>query len=391
MARFVQGGLRLVERAACALADRVITVHDAYRRELFAHGVPSDRIEVVMNAVETEAVSRARAAVSAPADGFIVAYHGTITDWYGVDFLVRAVAQLEGRVPAIRALVLGDGDALSPAEELARQLGIDERVQFSRAYLPHDEVLRAVATATCGIIPNRPTRLNRFALSSKLLEYVALEIPVVVARLETLAAHFSEDEVTFFTPGDPGSLADAIAWVAEHPHEAREKAERARERAEAYSWPANRARLLAALAGVHLRTRRGNPRPWLRRRCCGATRSVAHDDRDERRRHEAAPRFLPRGRSILARAEVPADPGTGTLDRSRERRRFGIVATKTSTLGTIERHRPARALPSKGPLALHAQRDGPAHCTRDSARTDTELRCSNTPCLVDADARPRSP
>jgi glycosyltransferase involved in cell wall biosynthesis len=249
-ARVVEGCLRLVERTACALADRVITVHDAYSRELAAHGVPRERIEVVMNAVETEAVRRARATVPATDEGFVVAYHGTITDWYGVDLLVQAVAHLERRIPAIRALVLGDGDALPSVEELARRLGIESRFRFSRAYLPHNDVLGAVANASCGVIPNRPTRLNRFALSSKLLEYVALGIPVVVARLETLAAHFSDDEVTFFTPGDAGSLAEAIAWIAEHPLEAREKVDRARERAEAYSWPASRARLLATLAAA---------------------------------------------------------------------------------------------------------------------------------------------
>lgn len=250
VARLVQACLRVVERTACAFADRVITVHDAYRRELIAHGVPSERIEVVMNAADTEAVSRARATVSGPEDDFVVAYHGTITDWYGVDLLVQAVAQLEPRVPAIRALVLGDGDALPRAEVLARELGIDDRFRFSRAYLPHDEVLSAVATASCGVIPNRPTRLNRFALSSKLLEYVALGIPAVVARLETLAAHFSDDEVTYFTPGDARSLAEAIAWIADNPAEARARADRARVRAEAYSWPTSRARLLATLAAA---------------------------------------------------------------------------------------------------------------------------------------------
>ena len=66
--------------------------------------------------------------------------------------------------------------------------------------------------------------------------------------METLAAHFSSDEVTFFEPGDVESLAEAIAWVAEHPAEAREKAERATRRAEAYSWPASRERLLKALS-----------------------------------------------------------------------------------------------------------------------------------------------
>jgi glycosyltransferase involved in cell wall biosynthesis len=81
-----------------------------------------------------------------------------------------------------------------------------------------------------------------------LLEYVTLGIPVVVSRLETLATHFSPDEVTFFTPDDPASSAAAIVWVAEHPDGARAKSERARRRAENYSWPASRDHFLSVLA-----------------------------------------------------------------------------------------------------------------------------------------------
>jgi glycosyltransferase involved in cell wall biosynthesis len=251
LAGVVERFLRLVERAACGVADRVITVHDAYRNELVAHGVPLDRIEVVMNAVESEAVDRARAATpAADSDSFVLAYHGTVTHWYGVDLLVEAVARLEGRVPQARALILGAGDALAAAEDLAQRLGIADKVEFSRAYVRHEEALRLVAAASCGVIPNRRSRLNRFALSSKLLEYVALGIPVVVARLETLEAHFSPEEVTFFEPDDSASLAEAVAWVAGHPAEAREKASRARRRAEAYSWAVSRERLIAAIAAV---------------------------------------------------------------------------------------------------------------------------------------------
>jgi glycosyltransferase involved in cell wall biosynthesis len=205
-----------------------------------------------MNGPGAVAADRARAAAT---DGltpssFLVAYHGTVTHWYGVDLVVEAIAGLEERIPQLRALVLGEGDALESAEALARKLGVDGRIDFSRAYVSHGEALRRVAGASCGVIPNRRSRLNRFALSSKLLDYVELGVPVVVARLETLAAHFSPDEVTFFEPDDPQSLGEAIAWVAEHPVEAREKAERARRRGVNYSWQESRARLLEALSGA---------------------------------------------------------------------------------------------------------------------------------------------
>lgn len=244
--------LRSIERVAGALADRVVTVHHPYRKELAAAGVPLRKITVVMNAPDPDVVNRARNAGGARAksDSFVVGYHGTINHWYGVDLLVEAVARLEEHIPDMSALVIGEGDALQTVEQLARKLGVDDRIEFSRAYVPNVDALRRIAVASCGVIPNRRSRLNRFALSSKLLEYVALGVPVVVARLETLAAHFGPEEVTFFEPDNAESLASAMAWVAQHPSDAREKAERAQRRAEAYSWSESRARLLKAVADV---------------------------------------------------------------------------------------------------------------------------------------------
>jgi glycosyltransferase involved in cell wall biosynthesis len=249
-ARLATRILRSVEGGACALADRVVTVHGPYRDELAAAGVPPQKIALVMNAPIPDVIDRARTAARGrpSSNSFVVAYHGTVNHWYGVDLIVEAIASLEQDIPEIAGLIIGEGDALGTAEHLARRLRVDGRIEFSGAYVSSADALRRIAVASCGVIPNRQSRLNRFALSSKLLEYVALGIPVVVAELETLAAHFGPDEVTFFEPDDAESLAVAIAWVAQNPAEAREKAKRAQRRAEAYSWTDSRARLLQAVA-----------------------------------------------------------------------------------------------------------------------------------------------
>jgi glycosyltransferase involved in cell wall biosynthesis len=248
----VMKALSVVELAACALASRVITVHEPYRRELIAHGVPPEKVVVVMNAADEAVIERVRAGNgSKPYGGaFTLGYHGTITWWYGVDLVVEAVKELDADLPGVRAVVLGDGDALETARTRAGELGVSDRVEFSGAYLPLEQALARVASADCGVIPNRASTLNRFALSSKLFEYVALGIPVVVSRLETLASHFGPEEVTFFDPGDSGSLSEAVRWVATHPEEARAKAERARERAAEYAWARNRERYLDVLASA---------------------------------------------------------------------------------------------------------------------------------------------
>src|SRR5205085_10101871 len=132
-------------------------------------------------------------------------------------------------IPRARGLILGGGDALDAVRTRAADRGLAERVTFT-GWLPAAEALGQISRANCGVIPNLPTELNRFALSTKLFEYIGIGIPVVVAKLETLEAHFSDAEVTFFKPGDPESLADAFRWIATHPDEANAKTGRARER-----------------------------------------------------------------------------------------------------------------------------------------------------------------
>jgi glycosyltransferase involved in cell wall biosynthesis len=214
--------LKGLERWATRIADGVITVHDAYARELVKRGVPPEKLIIVMNSVDEEFLP---AAVRASDEGFRVVYHGTVTPHYGLELVVEAVARLSSRVPGIRLDVYGAGDAVAAARHRASALGIPDRVRFTGRFLPHAEVLERVRSANVGVIPNLPIELNRFALSSKLFEYVALGVPVVSADLPTIREHFADDEVRFFY--------------------------------ETYRWPRNAARYAELLARITSRASRG--------------------------------------------------------------------------------------------------------------------------------------
>ncbi|HEY0416375.1 MAG TPA: glycosyltransferase [Gaiellaceae bacterium] len=236
--------LLLLERLALRAADEVVTVHGPYVRELRARGADPDHLTVVMNSVDPAVLPRTKAR---PAPGFRIVYHGTVTPSYGVDLLVEAAALARHEVPDLRLDVYGEGDAVPALRELARSLDL-EAATFHDRYLPHGEVLGELVGASVGIVPNRPSQLNRYALSSKLLEYVALDIPAVVARLPTLAEHFDDEEVFFFTPGDASDLARALVEAASDRRHAARRARAAAARARAYAWEDNAARYLAVLA-----------------------------------------------------------------------------------------------------------------------------------------------
>ena len=229
-----------VERRAADLADAVVTVHEPYRRELIALGVPPEKVHVVMNSVDERLLPRQAAP---PHDRFTAVYHGTITPPYGVELLVQAAAAVQD----LSLEIYGDGDSEPAVARLVRELGLDPRVTLVGRQLPQREVLERISGASVGVIPNLPTRLNRFALSSKLFEYVALGIPAVVADLPTLRAHFDPEEVRFFRAGDASALAQALRETAAEPDSARRRAEAARRRYEAYRWPVQRERYLALL------------------------------------------------------------------------------------------------------------------------------------------------
>ncbi len=252
-ARQLERVLRFIERRAFALADDILTVHEPYRRELVARGARPERVTIVMNTVAANLLPP----VASPAAGgpFRVVYHGTITPHYGVELLVRAVARARDRIPDVQLDVFGSGDSLASSIETAERVGLGDRVRFVES-LSRRDVLAAVNGASVGVVPSLPTRHNRRAVSTKLFEYVALQIPAVVADLPTSRVHFTDDEMLFFRAGDEVALADALVVVARHPDAARERADAALMRYEAYKWERNADRYVDVLARGHRRRRR---------------------------------------------------------------------------------------------------------------------------------------
>ncbi len=254
----VDRALKLVERLAARASDAVLTVHEPYRQELGAHGVPVEKVSVVLNSLDESLVPPEPEDSADPGGGgFRVVYHGTITPHYGVGLLVEAAARARARVRDLRLELYGAGDAVPEVIEAARALGLGDALTVVPRFVPQREVLRAVRSASVGVVPNLPLRLNRFALPTKLFEYVALGVPAVVADLPTIRLHFSEHEVCFFEAGDAASLAAALEHVASDPEAAARRAEAARERYEAYRWHRSAATYAELLWRLARERRRG--------------------------------------------------------------------------------------------------------------------------------------
>jgi glycosyltransferase involved in cell wall biosynthesis len=231
--------LRFQEKLSIRLANEVMTVNEPLAERLVGLGVRPDRLTVVLNSPDLRLFDpTAHPRRDFMTDGTLrIVYTGALTPTYELDVLLRAVASIVRARPSLKlnASLYGRGDAQSALEALAAELGIAERIAFP-GRIAIEAVPAAVANGDIGIAPTRLDPFTGMSLSTKVLEYAAMEKPVVASRLPTVERYFAPDTLSQYEPGDPESLAAAILAVVDDPAERLARVERTRRRVDELSW-----------------------------------------------------------------------------------------------------------------------------------------------------------
>jgi glycosyltransferase involved in cell wall biosynthesis len=193
------------ERHALRTATLVVAVSTplaTYLRELAGRDLPvlvlpnGANPELFDPAIADAAGTRARYGL----DGrFVVAWAGVLRDWHGVDVLIQALAPMRDA----HLLIIGDGPARARVEQLAKDQGLAERLTIT-GRVPHAAVPRHLAAADAAVAAADRTG---FASPMKVIEYMAMALPVVAPRLPNLGDIIEHDRTgLFFTDGDARDL-----------------------------------------------------------------------------------------------------------------------------------------------------------------------------------------
>jgi glycosyltransferase involved in cell wall biosynthesis len=214
--RFGARMLMLQERLSARLADRVLAVHDLHAERLHQSGVPQRKLVVIANSPDprifpvADAECLAHRVRSEPGVGtFSIICHGTISRRLGLDTTLAALALLHHRFPLIRLRIIGAGDYLDELKALSQKLRVDSAISFENP-VPIQELAATIGGANVGLVPHNESSATHLMLPVKLLEYAALGIPVICARLRTIEHYFSAESVRYFSPNNAGQLARAI-------------------------------------------------------------------------------------------------------------------------------------------------------------------------------------
>ena len=216
------GGAAAVHHFEGALgheADAVITVSEAMRNDLIAHGWNADKIHAVWNGVDPlryrpDAVSPARMASVREAYGIaadepFVLFVGRMTQVKGVHTLVEAMPEVVARVPGVRLVILGRGELEEPVRRRVSELGLERNVLLRYEFVTEDERIAHYAACDLSVFPST---YEPFGIVS--LEAMAIGKPVLVGAKGVVGFR---EQVVPSGPGQTGvhvdgSAAGDIAW-----------------------------------------------------------------------------------------------------------------------------------------------------------------------------------
>ncbi len=219
---YLRGSLsgHLLYRVILPLSDHVFVQSQQMKEDVCSHGISAGKVTPVPMGVALRDIGGFRSAAGPPPDrpdgDIVLAYLGTLNPQRRLEILVDMLRMVRDRGVAARLVFIGGGDDPQDAERLlhrARELGVSEYVQVT-GLLPRDEALRCVRAADVGLSPFFPTPILRSTSPTKLVEYLAVGLPVIANDHPEQRRVLRESRAGLCVPWDARHFARAAVWLA---------------------------------------------------------------------------------------------------------------------------------------------------------------------------------
>lgn len=210
--------LMWLERRQFATADHVIATNESYRRVAIERGGKTPQQVTVVRSGPL--LSRFKPVPADPAlkrgRKHLGVYLGVMGPQDGVDAAVRAVKHaVDGGLRDTAFAFIGAGDCYDEVVSLAESLGLADLIEFPGRV--SDLTLRTyLSTADFGIAPDPRNPLNDKSTMNKIVEYMAMGLPIVSFDLEETRQSAGEAAI-YIADDDEAAMGRAIIDLVNDP------------------------------------------------------------------------------------------------------------------------------------------------------------------------------
>jgi glycosyltransferase involved in cell wall biosynthesis len=253
--------LLLMEKVSIAFSNHVIISNHLWEAKLTQRSVLPEKCTTMINYPDLSIFAR-RVRVPSPNGEFVLCYPGTLNHHQGVDLLVTALSRLREKAPQIKLLVIGDGPDREKLKAMVTEYHLEDRVNIS-GFVPAEEVAETMANSDLGVVPKRSDSFGNEAFSTKIMEFMAMGVPVLASKTRIDQYYFNDCLVHFFQSGDEEDLAAQILELANDPTKCRVIRENALEFIKQNNWDVKKSEYLDL---VDLLVQQGRSAPRRERR-----------------------------------------------------------------------------------------------------------------------------
>jgi glycosyltransferase involved in cell wall biosynthesis len=197
-----------VQKAVMHRSAKIAVHTDTFSEILNGMGVNARKIFIIPPGIDKEKLGQITK-TSKPETEIRIGFVGYVSQWQGVDILVNAVKILATDYHNIHVYVVGDGPELDSVKKLAKDLHVAATFTGKRG---HDDALSLMASCDVLAIPRRRTHTTEAVFPIKMLEAMALEVPVIITGHNVLKFLKDRSDVLFCEP-DPADLAEKIRLI----------------------------------------------------------------------------------------------------------------------------------------------------------------------------------
>ena len=207
-----------LERYSYKFADVVIATNESYKEMAVQRGSKDPKeVFVVRNGPDLKKFRKMPPNIGLKAsDEVLVGYLGNMNPQDGVIHLVDAARDVlfeHGRKD-IKFIFIGGGSSQKGLMGKANELGLQDNVTFT-GRIPDNEMLAALSACDICVQPDPMNALNDKSTMNKVLEYMALEKPVISFDLKETRISCGEAAL-YVEPNNVKQLSDRIVYLADH-------------------------------------------------------------------------------------------------------------------------------------------------------------------------------
>ena len=226
---------RVIENYTYRNADKIIVISEGFKKNIMAKGVPEDKIVVIYNWVDEEAVvdiPRSENVLfdryNLDRDKFYITYSGNIGLTQNMDLLLEVMGELKTDAPDIRLVLIGEGAYKKQVEEMiaAKNLTNVKMLPFQ----PYEDISHVFSMGDAGLVISKPG-VGENSVPSKTWSIMSASRPVLANFDENeLKDIVSEHRCGIFTKaGDKDTFKASILELYHNPELCREYGQNGRQ------------------------------------------------------------------------------------------------------------------------------------------------------------------